>query len=91
MSTTYAPTDPRSRPPETWKARLGALASRGEVDGPRVDEARAALAWWAAHKLFGQMIDRGQLSIDTAERLLDQLRGAVAATPAPATNPEVRP
>lgn len=76
MSATYADTDPRSRPPETWKARLGALASRGEVDGPRVEECRRALAWWSAHRLFSAEIDRGTLTIETAERMLDMIRGA---------------
>lgn len=76
MSTTYADTDPRSRPPESWKARLGALASRGETDGPRVAEARRALAWWRAHSFFSSEIDRGALSIETAEHMLDLIRGA---------------
>src|SRR5690606_40841903 len=68
MSTTYyAESDPRSRPPESWRGRLGALTSRGETDGPRVDEARRALSWWAAHGVFTEMIDRGQLTIETAE------------------------
>lgn len=76
MSTTYAETDPRSRPPESWRGRLAALASRGETDGPRVAECRQALAWWNAHELFGREIDRGTLTIETAERMLDMIRGA---------------
>jgi len=77
MSTTsYAESDPRSRPPESWRGRLGALTSRGETDGPRVDEARRALSWWAAHGVFTEMIDRGQLTIETAEHMLDLIRGA---------------
>ncbi|MBF6161056.1 hypothetical protein [Nocardia cyriacigeorgica] len=80
MSTTYADTDPRSRPPETWKSRLGALASRGEVDGPRVEECRRALAWWAAHKLFSGEIDRGAMTVELAEQMLDMLRTRGAAS-----------
>jgi len=76
MSTTYAETDPRSRPPESWRGRLAALASRGETDGERVEECRRALAWWNAHQLFSAEIDRGAMSIETAEHMLDMIRGA---------------
>lgn len=76
MSTTYAETDPRSRPPESWRGRLAALASRGETEGQRVEECRRALAWWNAHQLFSAEIDRGAMSIATAEQMLDMIRGA---------------
>lgn len=43
------------------------MASRGEVDGPRVAEAKAALSWWRAR---GLLVD--DLSVDPvrAESLL---------------------
>ena len=39
---------------KSWRARLAVLASRGEVDGPRVAEARAALSYWQ----FKRQLDR---------------------------------
>jgi hypothetical protein len=30
----------------SWRGRLAVMASRGEVDGPRVAEAKAALSNW---------------------------------------------
>lgn len=50
--------DPRSRSAKGWRASLGAMASRGETDGPRVAEAKAALSWWRTREFltseFGQ-------------------------------------
>ncbi|WP_328435740.1 hypothetical protein [Nocardia puris] len=80
MNTAYAPSDPRSRSPESWRGRLAALASRGEVAGPRVDECRNALSWWTAHETFGDLVDRGQLSMDDAETLLELLATRTGAT-----------
>ncbi|MEU7767914.1 hypothetical protein AB0B25_22710 [Nocardia sp. NPDC049190] len=80
MSTTYADTDPRSRPPEAWNGRLGWLVSQGETDGPRVEECRRALAWWAAHRLFSGEIDRGAMTVELAEHMLDMLRTRGAAS-----------
>jgi hypothetical protein len=54
---------------EFWRARLGALASRGETDGPRVAEARAALSW---HRTRAFMVKEMNLSPERAEALLDQ-------------------
>lgn len=31
---------------ESWRSSLGAMASRGERTGVRVEEAKAALRWW---------------------------------------------
>lgn len=41
---------------EFWRSRLGAMASRGETDGPRVDQARAALSW---HRTRATLIREG--------------------------------
>lgn len=60
---------------ESWRARLGAMASRGETDGPRVAEARSALAWWK-HR---QSIVETGIPAERAEELAD-LIAANAAT-----------
>lgn len=61
---------------ESWRATLAVLASRGEVDSPRVVEARAALSWHRCERFFNREVARGALASATAERMLDQLRGA---------------
>lgn len=58
---------PRDRSAMAWRGSLGAMASRGEVDGPRVQEATAALAWW---KHRGAMVETG-IDPDGAEELAD--------------------
>ncbi|POX88376.1 hypothetical protein C3473_27290 [Mycobacterium kansasii] len=58
---------PRDRSAKSWRGSLGAMASRGEVDGPRVQEATAALAWW---KHRAAMIDTG-IDPERAEELAD--------------------
>ncbi|MGH3556417.1 hypothetical protein [Mycobacterium sp.] len=70
-----AATHPRSHPVEFWRARLGALASRGEVDGPRVAEARAALSWYRTRSF---MVKEMSLSPERAEALLDQIDAEAA-------------
>lgn len=57
-----------------WRGSLGAMASRGEVDGPRVQEATAALAWW---KHRAAMIDTG-VSPERAEELADLIAAETA-------------
>ncbi|KWX25624.1 hypothetical protein AFM11_05185 [Mycolicibacterium wolinskyi] len=73
----YVPADPRTRSAKGWRARLGAMASRGEVDGPRVAEAKAALSWWKAR---GLLVD--DLGVDPvrAESLLAVIFPEVAET-----------
>ncbi|WP_137146930.1 hypothetical protein [Mycolicibacterium sp. CR10] len=73
---TPARVDPRTRSMAGWRARLGALASRGETDGPRVEACRTALAWWR-HRGF-LVTDIG-LSVEQAEDLLDAIAEAVSA------------
>ncbi len=53
---------------ESWRARLGVLASRGETDGPRVAEARAALAFWRTRTF---LIREMNVSPEHADQLLD--------------------
>lgn len=72
-TTTYVDSDPRSRPPESWRGRLAAFASRGETTGPRVDDCRRALSWWDAHSVFAKMIEQGQLDSDTGDKMLAML------------------
>ncbi|OBY30795.1 hypothetical protein [Mycolicibacter kumamotonensis] len=60
-------THPRTRSMESWRARLGVLASRGETDGPRVEEARTALSWWRTRAF---LIREGS-SPEQADELLD--------------------
>jgi len=55
---------------ESWRARLGVLASRGEVDGPRVAEARAALSYWRTRTFLIREMD---ITPERADALLDQL------------------
>lgn len=59
---------PRTRPMESWRARLGVLASRGETDGPRVAEARSALSWWRTRTF---LIKELNISPERADSLLD--------------------
>lgn len=59
---------PRTRSMESWRARLGVLASRGETDGPRVAEARAALSWWRRRTFLIKEMD---ISPERADSLLD--------------------
>ncbi|EID10870.1 hypothetical protein MXEN_17003 [Mycobacterium xenopi RIVM700367] len=67
---------PRTRSMESWRARLGVLASRGETDGPRVAEARAALTWWR-HRTYLTR-DMG-IAPDQADALLDTIDQHAAA------------
>jgi hypothetical protein len=67
---------PRSRSMESWRARLGVLASRGETDGPRVAEARAALSWHR-HRTF--LIREGSTP-EQADALLDLIDRHTAGT-----------
>jgi hypothetical protein len=66
----YIADHPRTRSMAGWRAKLGAMASRGETDGPRVDEARAALTWWR-HRTF--LVRELHLSGEHADDLLDQI------------------
>jgi hypothetical protein len=63
MSKQPSRVDPRDRPMMSWRARLGVLASRGETSGPRVAEAREAMAFWR----FADQLDRA-----VADGLIDQ-------------------
>ncbi|KUH86522.1 hypothetical protein [Mycobacterium sp. IS-1556] len=65
---------PRDRTAREWRGSLGAMASRGEVDGPRVQEATAALAWW---KHRGAMIETG-IDPERAEELADLIAAETA-------------
>lgn len=67
---------PRTRSMESWRARLGVLASRGETDGPRVAEARAALTWWR-HRTYLTR-DMG-IAPDQADALLETIDQHAAA------------
>lgn len=60
----------RDRPTTFLRAHLGALASRGETSGPRVEAARAALTW-QRRRAF--LVREMGLSGERADDLLDQI------------------
>lgn len=62
----------------SWRARKAVLASRGEVDGPRVEEADAALTWWR-HRTY--LIRDMGLSAERADDLLDQIDSEAQTEP----------
>jgi hypothetical protein len=66
------------RPPddEFSRARLGVLASRGETDGPRVAEARAALSYWRTRTF---LIREMNVSPERADALLDLIEAEAQA------------
>lgn len=51
-----------------WRARKAVMASRGEVDGPRVEECTSALTWWR-HRTY-LVRDMGMSEVQ-ADELLD--------------------
>lgn len=53
---------------ESWRGRKAVLASRGEVDGPRVAECDAALAWW---RIRSRLVLEMGITEERAESLLD--------------------
>jgi hypothetical protein len=63
--------NPRTQPMETWRARKAVLASRGEVDGPRVDECTAALGVW---RLRTFLIREMSMTTERADALIDQMQ-----------------
>ena len=62
--------DPRSRPAHSWRGRLAVMASRGEVDGPRVREAQHALAWHRLNAAISAEADAGHLDRADAAQLV---------------------
>lgn len=81
----YIAAHPRSRSMEGWRARLAVMASRGDTDGPRVEEARAALAWWR----HGTYLTRDMgLSPERADDLLDQIDSEAQTEPEARTHAE---
>lgn len=71
---------PRDHSARFWRGRLGALASRGEVDGPRVEECNAALRYWRIH---------AALTVDmTAQQAHDLMALAWPSAIADAEQPE---
>lgn len=71
-----APQHPRALSMQSWRARLGAFASRGETSGPRVDECNIALDWWRDRTYF---IEHKGVDADEAESLADMLNHAAVA------------
>ncbi len=53
---------------ESWRARKAVMASRGEVDGPRVAECDAALSWW---RIRSRLVSEMGITEERAESLLD--------------------
>lgn len=71
-------THPRDRSMESWRARLGVLASRGETDGPRVAEARAALAWHRTRSTIVREMNLTEERVDALMDLFDEHTGTGA-------------
>lgn len=67
-ASTPTPDHPRSRSMESWRGRKAVLASRGEVDGPRVAECEAALSFWRRRTF---LIRDTSMSAERADELLD--------------------
>lgn len=63
---------PRTRPMESWRARKAVMASRGEVDGPRVAEADAALSWWRTRTFLVREMSLTEERADSLLELLDR-------------------
>lgn len=63
---------------ESWRGRKAVLASRGEVDGPRVAECDAALSWW---RIRTRLIADMDISEHRAESLLDLIVPQTDAQP----------
>lgn len=63
---------PHDRSMESWRARLGVLASRGETDGPRVAEARAALSWWRTRATIIREMNLTEERVDALMDLFDE-------------------
>jgi hypothetical protein len=53
---------------ESWRGRKAVLASRGEINGPRVAECDAALAWW---RIRSRLVSEMGITEKRAEALLD--------------------
>lgn len=77
-ASTAHPDHPRTRSMESWRGRKAVLASRGEVDGPRVAECDAALAWW---RIRTRLIADMDISEQRAESLLDLIVPQADAEP----------
>lgn len=69
-SPTTLSVDWRDRSPESWRGRKAVLASRGEVDGPRVDECTAALGNWRLRTFLTREMS---MSSERADALIDQM------------------
>ena len=60
------PRDPRAHTMTWWRSRLGALGSRGEVDGPRVEQCQRALQFHAFERKLQRAIEDGLLGREFA-------------------------
>ena len=54
------------------------MASRGEVDGRRVEECRRALAWWRLHDSISAEVARGTIPADRATELVEHVTAAMS-------------
>lgn len=55
---------------ESWRARKGVLASRGETDGPRVEECNAALSFWRL-RMF--LVREFGMTVEHVDAVVDQM------------------
>lgn len=66
----------RDRSMASWRARKAVLASRGEVDGPRVAACNEALSYWRMH---ATLLRELQIDADAAHSLLSVIEQHDAA------------
>src|SRR5690349_4929423 len=86
ITETVPTTHPRTRSFESWRARLGLLASQGETDGPRVAEARSALSWWRTRNFLVREMD---ISDERADSLMDVIDPQADTEPTEPADPAV--
>lgn len=59
---------------ESWRGRLAVMASRGETEGPRVDEAKAAIDWHRLKRQLARAVLSGLITEDFAAYVIDRAR-----------------
>lgn len=65
---------PREHSARFWRARLGAMSSRGQRTGPAVDEVKSALQWWRVRSFLVKEYSGYEASvIDAMMGQLDRL------------------
>jgi hypothetical protein len=60
-----------------WSGRVGVLTAR-EVppDDPAMIQARSSMSWWQCRRLLYAEVERGTMSLEKADAVLDRLAQA---------------